>query len=108
MGNTERFTDTFKNFAIVEMDCGGKAKLAEHFIEYQEVFHFIDQRIAANNISITLKEFAVTAFLRTICPPYRLDLIASERESDVVLMLCYIAGKRHGKIVTQPFFGYGK
>jgi hypothetical protein len=73
--------------------------LAEYFVNYPDKLIFIQQGITADNINIALKEFAVPAFLGTIGPPHRLDLISFEGENDLITMLDDISGEGYCKVI---------
>ena len=97
----QNFGDTAQNLAVVQFDANTDAETTEHFIDNLQQFHFVHQRVAAHHVGVTLVEFAITAFLRTVGSPNRLNLITFEGESDIVAMHHHIAGKRNGQVVTQ-------
>ena len=49
-------------------------------------------------------ELSITAFLRTVGAPYRLDLEPLERKGDLVLVLNYETRKWNCKVIAETFF----
>ncbi len=61
--------------------------------------------MTADNIHITLEKLPVTALLRFVGPPDRLDLIPFKWKCDFILVLNHKPGKRHSQVIFQSFFG---
>ena len=66
-------------------------------------FHLVEQAVRAHHIGITLIEFAITAFLRTVGSPHGLYLITAEGKRKFLAVLHHIAGEGHGQVVAQAF-----
>ena len=58
-------------------------------------FCFVEQRLTSYYIYITLKKFLVSALLRLVSPPNRLDLVSLEGKLDFILIHNYKPGKRN-------------
>ena len=57
--------------------------------------------VGAENINVTLNEFPVASPLGIFCPPDRLDLVAAERQLNLVVIQSQNLGYRHGQIVSE-------
>ena len=89
------FGNSGQNLTVVNFHNGVDFQLRENGINNLHQLHFVEQRIAAHNIDIALVKFAVTAFLRAIGTPNRLNLVTFKRERNVVAVLHHEAGKGH-------------
>ena len=95
----DRFRNTGKNFSVVEKDNDIQPEAGENRVGDLGEFHFIQQGITSDHIHVTLKKFTVTASLRAVRPPDRLDLVSFERERDLILMLNHKPGERNSKVI---------
>src|ERR687897_154629 len=59
-------------------------------------------RRRTGDVGVALPELAEAAALRIFRAPDRGDLVALEREDEVVLMHCHDAGQGHSQVVAQP------
>ena len=76
-------------------------KMAEHGIDNLHELHLVEQRVGTNNVAIKLPELTITAFLRTVCSPYGLHLVALKGQLQFVTMHHHIAGKGYGKVIAE-------
>ena len=106
VGLANDFGNARENLPVVDFDGYPDTKTGEHRIHNLHQFHLIEQRIAAHDVGITLIELTVTAFLRTISSPHRLNLITFERQLQLVAMHDDKTGKWHGEVVTEAFFAH--
>ena len=79
------------------------AKAAKHRINNLHQLHLIQERVGAHDVTIELPELTVTAFLWTVCTPYRLHLVTFERQLEFFAVHHHITGKGHSEVVTQTF-----
>ena len=98
------FGETGKDFTVVNLHHHIDTEFGKRPVNHLYTFRLVNQGVGAHNIGITLEEFAVTPFLRTVGTPHRLYLKSLERESYLITVLHHIASKRHGKVVTKALF----
>ena len=96
--------DAGKQFPVVDLDLHGNAKLVKNLVGHLEQLRLVQQRIAADNVGVTLVEFAVPPLLRTVGTPYRLHLETLERHGKLLPVLHNKAGERNRKVIAQPLF----
>ncbi len=65
------------------------------------------QRGGVDDVDVGLGELAVAALLRALAPPHLLDLVAPEREGQLVRVLQHVAGERHRQVEVQAELGLG-
>ena len=65
------------------------------------------QRRVVDDVDVGLGELAVAALLRALTPPHLLDLVAPERERQLVRVLQHVAGERHRQVEVQTELGPG-
>ena len=87
------------------MQADADAESAIHFFDYLYQFIFGDEAVGADYVHITLIKLAVTSFLWSVSTPNWLDLIAAERELNLVAVLDDVTRKGNGEVVTQTFLG---
>ena len=104
VGVTDRFGNAVEDLAVVHLERHAYSEFLEDALNDAHQFDFGRQAAAADNVDVALVEFAVTALLWTVGTPYRLYLIALEREDDIVLVLHHVACERDRKVITQPLF----
>ena len=75
----------------------------EPLVHDLDQLHLVDQGIGTHHITITLIELPITTLLRAIRTPNGLDLVALEREADLIAMLHHETCERHGQVITQTF-----
>ena len=80
----ENLGDAAEDLAVVDFHHDIDAEGAEHLIGDFHQFGLIEQGVAADDIDIALVELAITAFLRTVGAPHRLNLIAFKRQLQLV------------------------
>ena len=93
-----------KDFTVVDFYCDTDAETGENSVDNLHQLHFVEQRIRAYDIGVTLIELAITAFLRTVCTPDRLYLIPLERQLKLLPVHDDIACKGNGEVVAQSLF----
>ena len=71
-------------------------KRTEHVADHEDDFRLADKRVGANHVGIALVELPIASFLRPVCAPYRLDLVAFEGEADIVAVHDHKSRKWHG------------
>ena len=85
------------------MNAYADAEAAEDVVDDLDKLQFVQHRGGTDDIDVALIEFAITAFLRTVCAPDRLNLVALEWKYYVVLVLYHIAGKRYREVIAKSF-----
>ena len=98
------FRDAREDFAVIHLDADTDTEAAEHFVHDLDELHLVDERVRAYDVAIALIELAVTAFLRAVGAPNRLNLVSLEGKTDFVAMLDDEAGKGDGEVVAEAFF----
>ena len=63
------------------------------------------QRPRVDDVDVGLGELAVATLLRPLAAPHLLDLVAAEREGELVGVLEHVARERHGEVEVQPQLG---
>ena len=76
----------------------------KHVVDNLQQVNFVEQRVGADNVGVTLVEFAIASFLRAVGAPYWLNLESLEWELQFAAVLNHEAGKWHRKVVAQPLF----
>ena len=76
----------------------------EYVVDNLQQVNFVEQRVGADNVGVTLIEFAIASFLRAVGAPYWLNLESLERELQFAAVLDHETGKRHSEVVAQAFF----
>ncbi len=79
------------------------AQLAEHRVDHRRDLGVVArrQRVLADHVDVALVELAEAAALRALAAVDALDLVAAEREGQVVLVLGHVARQRHGQVEAQ-------
>ena len=103
---TDGLGDAVENLAVVHLQRHADIQRLEHPLDDLHQLHLAQQRPGADHIDIALVEFAIASLLRTVGPPYGLNLVTLERESDLVLVLHDVAGERDGQVVAQPLLAH--
>ncbi len=107
VGDALGLEETPHQLAVVELD-GEPAdtQIAEDRVDHrQDLGVEADvQRILADHVDVALVELAEAATLGTLATVDPLDLIATERERQFVLVLGHVAGQRHGQVEAQRQF----
>ena len=93
-----------QNFPVIHLERNPDSELAEHLGDDLDQFHFVDQTPAADDVYVALIELPVTTFLRTVGPPYGLNLVTTERKGNLALVLHDIARKGYRQVVAQSLF----
>ena len=106
VGVTDGLGDAVQDLAVVHLQRDPDAEFFEHGRHDFDQLDFVEQAAAADDIDVALEKLAVASLLRPVGAPYRLDLVAPERERDFVLVLYDVAGERYGEVVTQSFFAH--
>src|SRR5262249_27887294 len=65
------------------------------------------QRVAADHVHVALVELAEAAALGALAAPHLLDLVAAERERQLVGVLGDVAGQRHRQVEVQTHVRLG-
>ena len=92
-----------EDLAVVDLDSHADAHVSEYLVDYLHHLQFVEQGVGAHYVHIALVELAVAAFLGTIGPPYRLDLVPLEGECQLVAVLDHEPRERHRQVIAQPF-----
>ena len=98
------FGNAGKDFAVIDFDAHVDAESREHLVHDLHQLHLVEQGIGAHHVGIALVKLAVTSLLRAVGAPYGLDLIAFERQLQLVAVLHHEAGEGHGEVVAQSLF----
>ena len=98
---TNHSRNTRQNLTVVDFDAHTHAKPREHGVHNFHQLHLVQQRVASHHIGITLVELPVSALLRTVSPPHRLNLETLERQCQLLPVLHHISGKRHRQVIPQ-------
>ncbi len=105
--DAEAFEKAAHDLAIVEPD-GERAdrQIAEHAVDHRRNFGVVAdrQRVLADHVDVALVELAEASALRALAAVHALDLVAAERETQIVLVLGDVARQRHGQIEAQREF----
>ena len=104
VGFTDDFGNARKDFSVIDFDADANAETSEHLIDNLHQFNFIQERVGADDIGVTLIELAVASLLRTVGTPNRLNLETLERHLEFIAVLHHIACERHGEVVAQALF----
>ena len=89
---------------VVELYGDVYAEALKHVVDNLQQVNFVEQRVGAYNVGVTLIEFAIASFLRAVGAPYWLNLESLERELQFAAVLNHEAGKWHSEVVAQPLF----
>ena len=100
---TNNLCKTLKDFSVVDLDAYVDAEFCKYLIYNLYKLKLIDKGFAANYVYISLVELPVASFLRTVCSPNWLYLLAFERECKLVLVLHHVSCKRYCKVISQAF-----
>ena len=95
-----------EDLAVVQLQAYADTQAAVHLLHNLYQLQFAHQAVRSYHVHVALVELAVAPFLRTVGTPYRLDLVAAERKTDVVAVLRHEPRKRHGQVVPQTFLAH--
>ena len=98
------FGDACQDFPVVHQQPHADVQAAVHLVYHLHQFRLVQQRVAAHHVHVALVELPVASFLRTVCPPHGLYLVALEGEGEFILVLHHEAGERHRQVIAQPLF----
>ena len=108
LGNAQAFEEAAQQLAVVQLDGEiAHAQLGEHRVDDGGHLGVMAhaERVLADHVDVALVELAEAAALGTLAPVHALDLVAPEREGQVVFVLGHVAGQRHGEVEAQGQFG---
>ena len=97
---------TCEYLAVVDLHTYVHIEESEHAVNDLHELKLIELRCRADHVNITLIELSVTALLRTVSTPNRLDLESLERECDVVLMLNHETCERHCEVIAKTLLAH--
>ncbi len=103
---SDGFGDAVEYLAVVQLQRHIDTQVAEHPFHYLDEFEFTQQAPCPDDVHVALVELPVAPLLRPVGTPYRLYLIAPERECYFGLVLNHIAGEGNRQVVTEPLFAY--
>ena len=101
--STHHLGDTAEYLAVIQFQAHVHTQASIHLFHDLNQFQLAHEAVCTYHIHVALIELAVTAFLRTVCAPYRLNLITFEGETDVVSILRHKPRKRHRQVIAQTF-----
>ncbi len=108
VADAERFEIAAHQLAVVDLDRERPdAEIAEYAVDDGRQLGVVADRelILADDVDVALVELAEAAALRALAAIDALDLVAAEREGQIVLVLGDVARERHREIETQRELG---
>ena len=107
IAQAKRLKNPLRELAIVNRDGEtGNRKLAKYFgHDDRDVgIHVRRQSILPDDVDIGLVKLPKATVLGTLAAPHLLDLVAAEREREVVLVLKHVARERNGEVKVKAEF----
>ena len=105
VGDAEAFEVAAQQLAVVELDGEGAdrqlARTCRGSPPGSRRRKRTRQRVLADHVDVALVELAEAAALRALAAVHALDLVAAEREGELVLVLGDVARQRHGEVEAQ-------
>jgi hypothetical protein len=105
--NTETFEETAHDPAIVDVDRERTDRqIGEHREDHRRQLGVETDRqvVLADHVDVGLVELAEAPALRAFATIHALDLVATEREREVVFVLGDVARQRYGQVEAQREF----
>ena len=95
--------------AVVDGDSESRhAERRQAFVKDLDQFKLCQGALCADDVAIALGEFLVAAFAGAVAAPHVLDLVALERERQLVALHDHESGEGHREVVAQGLLGDGR
>ena len=104
VGNTQRLAHALDDLAVVHEHAHRWERQVVESLGHDEGQIHLEvegQLAVTDNVDIGLRELAETALLGTLAAPHLLDLVALEREIQLVRVLHDVAGEGHRQVEVQ-------